>query len=543
MISDPLQADAAPEPVLHAWQTPLSPDQRHALHALHQRELAAWKSLDKDDQAQADPAKAVLVESARQWLDALHTTWECSSIQSRKAAKEFDAQVQKLIGTEVHFHALSVALQAHCRQAFLQLLWEHGRTKALVRSGASQKAFLQSEALQDVDVFDVPAVLRELTQAGANPDALAAQRQAITAALRSLGHFTSKPTHTAAQPVGIVVKPSARSVGPYLTAGLVVERGRPLWLDQAVNDNTGRTSFCLDVLNGGGEQADAATAALVREVAAELFAGGYEHGTQTIDPRLRQILLPAADGRYRAVTPLTSMGLSAYLHSYWQSRQPGDDGVSQSFGKPVFYGFSATAINNFTAIRKVSHALDPDRKLSGLPNRALVFEVPRLDEAHATLARIRHRGYRPRLSKELKVELFGRYMRNASVLQVDSMRAMATESRMYRQVLRFVWHDLLALHAQCADALEDLDEATRAEILASSPGQTVIEQFLLVGMAGESDQGVSPRALAKYLAAALFRQVEQLKDESGKTLGLSQLDRQRFMRWAPTAIARTFSER
>lgn len=538
------QVDAAPEQALQTWWTPLSPAQRQMLQALHEREQQAWQTLSDDDRAQANPLKAVLVESAKQWLLTLHALWGCSPLQTKTAIKAFTDQVATWLPANLSFHELDTTLHKLCHQAFLQMLWEHEQTKALVRSGAShKKAFLQSDALQDANAFDVQAVLGTLTLAASNPEAQAAQRQTIAAALRSLGHFTSKPTHTSAQALGIVIDPKARSIGPYLTAGMLQEHERPLMLDQAVNDNTGKTSFCLDVLNGNSTQADAATSALVREVATELFANGYEHGTHTIDPRLRQILLPATDvGRYRAITPLTSMGLSAYLHSHWQSWLPGEQGGSQSFGKLVFYGFSTTAMNNFTAIRRVQHAAEPDKTVGSLPNRALLFEVPRLDEAHAVLTRIRHRGYRLYLPKQMQERLFAGYVRHIAILHVDTVRAIHTEQQMYRQLLRFMWADLFNLRAQCIDALEDLDEPARTAILADAASQTAAEQFLLAGIAGESEQGVPLRRLSTRMASLLFRQVEQLKDGNDKTLGLSVIDRQRFMRWAPQAIAHTFSQ-
>ncbi len=537
------QVDTAPEQALQMWWKPLSPTQRNALQALYEREQQAWQALSQEDQTQADPMKAVLVESAKQWLLTLHAVWGCSALQTKAANKTFADEVAAWHSAHQSTNELDTALHEHCRQAFLQMLWEHEQTKALVRSGAShKKAFLQSHALQDTDEFNVQAVLRELTQAASNPEVQAKQRQAIAAALRSLGHFTSKPTHTSAQAVGIVVNPKDRSIGPYLTAGMLQEHERSLWLDQAVNDNTGKTSFCLEVLNGDSTQADAATVSMVREVASELFANGYEHGTHAIDPRLRQILLPVADGRYRAITPLTSMGLSAYLHSHWQPWQSDKGGMSKSFGQSVFYGFSSTAMNNFTAIRKVQHVTEADKTVGSLPNRALLFDVPRLDEAHATLARIRHRGYHLYVPKPLMENLFAEYLRHLSILHVDSVRSIHAEQRMYRHVLRFFWADLQNLRARCADALDDLNEAARIEILANFADQPAAVQFLLAGLAGESEQGVALRTLSKQMATLLFRQVEQFKDGDGKTLGLSVIDRQRFMRWAPQAIAHTFSQ-
>ena len=548
MTGHPRLLDVEQERALHAWQAPLPIEQQQALQALYERETQAWAAMDVGDRAQADPLKACLAESARRWLAALHAVWMYDARRAKESAKDLDAHIQTLAATDLTFHALNEVLWAHCLQAALQMLWEHERTKLWVRGGASnKKTFLQSSLLQEMDVFDMPAVLQTLAQASAKPEALTAQRQTIAAALRTLGHFTSKPTHTSASAIGIVLSPQAHGIGPYLTAGLVQDHGHTLWLDQTINDNTGRTGSYREVLNGENAQADAATAASVREVAAELFADGHEHGTDAIDPRLRQILLPVVDGHYRAVTPVTSLGLSAYLHSHWQPWEPNADeesyGDRQSFGQLVFYGFSTTAIGNFTAIRRVPHALEPDKTIGNLPNRALLFDVPRLDEAHATLARTRHRGYRPHLPKGMGDALFEQYLTHRAILNNDTVAAIETERRLYRPVLRFMWQDLLRQRAQCADALDDLDDVLRAEILAMVTSQPTAVKFLLAGMTGESGHGVAPRALAEHLAGLLLREVEQFKDGKDKTLGLSVSDRQRFMRWAPDAIAHMFSQR
>ena len=142
----------------------------------------------------------------------------------------------------------------------------------------------------------------------------------------------------------------------------------------------------------------------------------------------------------------------------------------------------------------------------------------------------------------MQERLIAGYVRHIAILHVDTVRAIHTEQQMYRQLLRFMWADLFNLRAQCIDALEDLDEPARTAILADAASQTAAEQFLLAGIAGESEQGVPLRRLSTRMASLLFRQVEQLKDGNDKTLGLSVIDRQRFMRWAPQAIAHTFSQ-
>jgi hypothetical protein len=370
---------------------------------------------------------------------------------------------------------------------------------------------------EDLNEFDVPAVVNCLANATASdPSVMAGRHASMIEALSKLGHFTSKPTHTSASPIGIVLGPGQKGMGPYLTAGLLLEKGHAIRLDQAMNDNTGTS-----------------TVSMVQQLAAQLYADGYEHGTQIIDPRLRQILLPAQDGRYRALTPLTSMGLSAYLHSHWQREK--------SYAQLVFYGFSSTAINNFTAIRKVGHALEPERSVTGIPNRALVFDVPRIDEAHTVLARVRHLGYRIQLPKAVRAELFAQYQRHTATLRSDSVRAIELERRICRSALALFWLHVLDQRDQCCDALGSMNDDVQEEVRLQVAGRRAIDRFLVAGM--DTAGGASARELTKDMALLLWSHLARLKDSQNKTLGLGTIDRQRFMRWAPKAIALLLSQR
>lgn len=518
------------------WLSTLTDADAQQALAQHSQRLTAWNDADAAEQAGADPVKATLVDLAQRWLLALHQLWQSRPPSSRKASQELDRQARQL-DTALSAADFSLALRTHCETAFRHLLWEHPRTQPQVRPLFGNKARLLAEpSLAELDPFDEAAVLRHLSTLATTPEVRHAQQQTIAAALRTLGHFTSKPTHTSAAPVGIVLGCGQSGIGPYLTAGLVLERHGKLRLDQSVNDNSGQVGACLRALNDDDPTTDTSSAQQIRAAADALFADGHEYGTDTIDPRLRQILLPAPNGRYRAITPLTSMGLSAHLHSHWQGKN--------SHAKQVFYGFSATAINNFSVLRQVPHADSSKPMVSDLPNRTLLFEVPQRRWAQVTLARICHLGYRPSPNAAIDNQVFDQYRQHDQQLRADSVRAMQIEQRILARPLRLLWADVLRRRAECSEALDELDAAARDALLAGVDAKPATVRFLLLGMEGEHERGVSPRALARHLAVLSFQHLKRLKDKHGeRTLGLGLLDQQRFMRWAPAHIARLLSRR
>jgi hypothetical protein len=501
----------------------------------HATRQDSWKSMDVRDRTGSSPVKATLLELAKLWLQALLLVWNEKPANAKKLVQSMEDEALALTCElpEEDFHQALLKLRS---TLFCEMLWGHPRTKGLVRpSYADRHAFVSTPLPEDLNEFDVPAVVNCLANATASdPSVMAGRHASMIEALSKLGHFTSKPTHTSASPIGIVLGPGQKGMGPYLTAGLLLEKGHAIRLDQAMNDNTGKTTVCLEALNADGDgQADQATVSMVQQLAAQLYADGYEHGTQIIDPRLRQILLPAQDGRYRALTPLTSMGLSAYLHSHWQREK--------SYAQLVFYGFSSTAINNFTAIRKVGHALEPERSVTGIPNRALVFDVPRIDEAHTVLARVRHLGYRIQLPKAVRAELFAQYQRHTATLRSDSVRAIELERRICRSALALFWLHVLDQRDQCCDALGSMNDDVQEEVRLQVAGRRAIDRFLVAGM--DTAGGASARELTKDMALLLWSHLARLKDSQNKTLGLGTIDRQRFMRWAPKAIALLLSQR
>lgn len=547
MTSTPPTSDAALELVLAKWLIPLDEEKQQKIHQQLERNQAHFGALASEDQTAVNPAHAALTEAAKQWLAALYGKWNGNFTTAKKS---FDAAASAITTQSMTLDALDAELDRLCQASALTLFWSHPRTKTKVR-GAGKEAFMQSSLLQDVNLFDIPAVLAALTEEHASPEAAQAQRDRIASALDKLGHFTSKPIHTSAQAVGVTLPPNASAVGPYLTAGLLIAQKRLLWLDQAVNDNTGQAIGYLEILNGTSQEDSPATLDLVKQVADQYFAQGRAHGTDAIDPRLRQIVLPASEGQYRAITPLASMGLSAYLHSHWQDWLPVEPSttpeakqskkIRASHGQAVSYGFSSTAINNFTAIRKVQHQHLPEREVGNLPNRVLLFEVPSLDEAHRTLASILHQGYRLYLPERLKETLFKAYRHAGNALiNVDSASAIEIEKRLQRPAMHWLASELHRIRDLCADALDAMDDSARIALLESQSTPSEVVQFFLGGLTQEAGRSVSTRELSEVLARLLYKQVAQIADGK-EMLGLSVIDRQRFMRWAPGAITQAIA--
>lgn len=526
-----------PAPITDWASTPHLPGTEVAkLLETHASRKQAW--MDSDDRAQdyADPDKATLIQFAKLWLVTLHDIWE-EPKEARKAAATL-SEAFRSPPQDWTSSAFSNALLRHCRMAGRHLLWEHPSTKTAARfSFANKAAFTNASVLDGVDLFDPPTVIATIEAAGATtPEMSSARRQAIEGTLRTLGHFTSKSSHTSASPVGIVLGKAQQGIGPYLTAGRVLESGRPLRLDQTINDNTGKVSACLDVLNEAGAHSDSPTARLIRNTAEQLLAMGHERGADIIDPRLRQILLPTKDGSYRAITPLTSMGLSAYLHSHWDE--------DESFAKPMRYGFSPTAITNITAIRKVPVPGQPGESIANIPNLTLVFNVPELEEAQRTLSLILHRGFKVRFDAATAEGLIDQYLAHGRILSGDTVRAIETERRIWPRALVRVWLDLQRQREHCIEALDDMGEEERAAVLSSLSGKRAVDRYLLVGMETTDSTGVSPAALARDLATLIFnatRRRSRKHNGQDKFIGLDAQDKQRFLRWAPDAIAHLFN--
>lgn len=547
--------------LLEPWWEPLTAEQRQQLEDNHQSDLAAWAALPEEERSLTHPDKAVLMASAQAWLEHLLQLWQAPKSERVKALKQLAAvSLDALPPAQAH-----QALQQARQQIFAELLWNGAATKAMVRSVSSRKdSFIQAAASLQASPLDPPALLAELHAWADTPERQSAQRATVAKALRTLGHFTSKTTHTQAQAVGIVLPPTSSAIGPYLTAGLLMERGHQLWLDQTINDNTGRTRFCVEAVNGSATEEQDLTANLVRAMAAELYAQGHETGTDSVDPRLPQILLPTDAGDYVAVTPLHAQGFSAYLHSHWQPWLPAESEeaekpakakpIRQSFGQNVSYGFSSNGFKNFTAIKTVPHALEPDRTVSNIPNRAILFSTPSLDEAHTVLARIRHKGFVLHLPQKLRTAITQGYLEHVNWVQegeklvpqatwsADTQKAIALERSLFREAIRYVRWQVEHSRDLCAEAISSLDETERKTLREHVKDRAPLDRYCL--MDPEQSEMPPKRSVAHALAWQLYRQVESLKaPKDGKqvTLGFGVQDRRRFMRWAPQAIARALN--
>ncbi|THU03993.1 hypothetical protein E9531_04505 [Lampropedia puyangensis] len=559
MLQNPLQpADSSLE-LIQAWLPLLPADQIEVLLNNYESDRVNFAALPDEDKEQANPDKALVLGAAKAALERIMDAWEVIKATRKKLLMTL---VQtKLEGTEPE--AWQASLQLAVRNAFANIVWDAAATKPIVRSLSKDKNdFIQTAQSLKADPLDNKAIVLELSGWASTAEGQQGQRTTIEAALRTLGHFTSKPTHTQAQSVGIVLSPTERSLGPYLTAGMLLEHGELLWLDQTVNDNTGRTGFCMDTLNAPLSADEEPTAKLVREVAADMYATGHETGTAFIDSRLPQTLLPLAQDGYISITPLHSMGLSAYLHSHWQpwlTVLEGNDAVRvrQSFGEDVRYGFSTTAINNFTALRKVDKAYEQDPKyseLGNLPNRAILFNAPTLDVAHSTLARILHKGFAVRLPKGWGTRLMACYVSAAQddasvrVLGNTALKAIERERSFYLELLPLLAETLEQTRGQCAEALADSTPDRLKVVLQDIDKQPTLTHYLLAGASGDIAITAPPlRRVASILALQLYAAVERIKvrgkDKEDMRIGLSIADKRRFMRWAPAAIARAIVHR
>lgn len=543
-----METDNALEPLLTRWLAPLEEAQREAIRRQLDQQRRQYAQLSPSERTGLSPDHAVLQDAGRECLRSLYMAWDNKPGPALSKWKRF---AEGLNAQTLSLPELDVRMQAHWEQAVREMLWSHERTKATVRSVAKNQ-FLSTPLPADLNVFDADAVVAHLTATYAGKDTLEGMHQQVVEALHWVGHFTSKPTHTAAAPVAISLPRDTRGIGPYLTAGLIMERGHPLALDRAVNDSkTGRTDGYLAILNEAGNEQESGIRRLVRETAAGLLAHGHAAGTDYVDPRLKQILLPAGNGRYRAITPLTSMGISAYLHGHWMkfqdpdqtqtvSGEPDDQDRLLSFAEVVHYGFSTTSMNNFTAIRSTRHHFTTGKgaDISELANRALLFSVPGLSSAHQVLTRLSRKGYAFRLPSWLRTEVFRRYQAQANqVLGQDVQRAIDAERRVLRPILRWLIDDLGELHSQCREAIGTMREGERKVLRNRMSEYHTIVRFILAQAADAPEYAVDFRDAGRSLAEHLYHTLDTLRLGDNRKLGLGTTDKHRFMRWVPDAIA------
>lgn len=143
---------------------------------------------------------------------------------------------------------------------------------------------------------------------------------------RTLVHFSTKGVNSNAEAGGIRLGRESGLNLPYVSARCLLERGVELAVD--CTKNAGNTATVVKQIrklatDEHGESVDAAKA--IRAAIVNAVANGDEFGTETVSPRLRQLLLPRENGEYVAVTPLPAGGLSEVINERIQAHHTAID--------------------------------------------------------------------------------------------------------------------------------------------------------------------------------------------------------------------------
>lgn len=141
-------------------------------------------------------------------------------------------------------------------------------------------------------------------------------------AIQRLVHFSTKTVNSNATPAGIRLGPERFRSLPYLCASALDPGRYPLPLDYLTNAGPTATiakqaSQALE--DPPPEAAPTQDVAAIRNALREALRHHFEDNTESVSPRVRQLLLPCPKRGYVAITPLTSHSLTALVHEHAQA--------------------------------------------------------------------------------------------------------------------------------------------------------------------------------------------------------------------------------
>lgn len=452
--------------------------------------------------------KPMMVEFLKEAIKTLYKVWKFPEPTKgiKKALERIDKRKPELKDlSEIYF------------KEFAFLLWEHPDLLLKFRALFDDKMDIIS-TLKTAQPWDVDAVWSDIYGSQDN-DGI---KRRVASALNNLGHFTSKPTHTAAAVIGIILPSGHRAVGPYLTSGQLMQCGDSLPLDKILNSGA-LVGTVLKVLNDHSDGGDPVMAQSIRVTTDELLRDGVAPKKYNIDPRLKQLLLPVdgAASEYLSVTPLTSMGLSACIHSRIV--------LKNSFAKRMSYGYSTTALTNFTAILKAQSAVEEDLVVTDIPNRVLMFNVPMVNLEFVTLKRVQKKGFLPFITQSMLGDIYQAREGN------NYQRKM--EKSKLEGVIKSVLKQIGGIKKECEAALEKPVKGMDS-LPALAGSKSVIREFLLCDRL-EDKKPVFDKlfdAIAECCYAALDAARFNVESRKDISLGLSLKDKEWFMSWAPDFI-------
>jgi hypothetical protein len=358
----------------------------------------------------------------------------------------------------------------------------------------------------------------------ANPLSLTALRAWMA---QNLVHFSFKTVNSQVAPGGVRLGPDQALDLPYVSVRTLMSEGRSVGLDYMGDGRNGAPfkQFQQGLGEvprdkGGPLQPDPEILAL----SVDMEARGAAFGTKGVSPRLRQILVPTADGNYVALSPLGSSGLSEKVTAHVQARRD---------ARKAFY--EAGGIASKTAPWLIPRAArfsiggsNPQnvggRMRSMIPVVAQRF--PTSDPQARRGWRLYHRGFEPRLPF-VAVRAYATWLRVHKEARLTWSLAHQTEEK---DALASIWRSLEA-QAQEARRLLSQESETFAEVEDHALLGSVWNQGWLWG-----DRGLEwKEAVGLWLTDRLANFRLGVTDEGQPLrIGLSQDDARRIRRMIQT---------
>ncbi|WP_347257592.1 type I-F CRISPR-associated protein Csy1 [Methylocaldum sp.] len=151
---------------------------------------------------------------------------------------------------------------------------------------------------------------------------------------QKLVHFSAKGVNSNASACGIRLDSGAGLRLPYVSVRCLMTRGRTI--DTDYTKNTGNTATVVKQIHklaSGEHDQDTREAQSHLAAIAHALSTGYQEGTDSVSPRLRQLLLPRGVD-YVAISPLPSGGLSREINRRVQAHLEALKNAEQSEREP-----------------------------------------------------------------------------------------------------------------------------------------------------------------------------------------------------------------
>lgn len=321
---------------------------------------------------------------------------------------------------------------------------------------------------------------------------------------------------------------------PYVGVRPLLARGISLDLDYTAN--SGKTAKVVKqiraVARGGAlaSKAPPAQANVIRCALSKASTSDFSVGTESVDARMRQVLLPRDDGSYVAYTPVTASGLCSLLFDRESGLVPTHNAKVAEEAKAVPHGGDgARQIPRWRRIARAQLGIggsNPQNvgSLVRAMQRPLFVPGPGGNHSLRTAFRIYYRGIELPLPRHLVIE----YRNLRSALHDGSGRGTRMEARKAEES----WAHRLAMYVLTlgADALETLrafeDALPQEHVLQDADGAyELVSRSVKPWMRGLIDSrlrgGDWPQLMADAVIGRLKRETHNVE---GKPVSSVPLD-------------------